>query len=264
MSKHFDKLLKMLKTRQEVTALGFSKEEIQSLASDMDKNLVISEDAADDDVENTINNAIETVIPVLKLAQASSFRIVSKLKKEMEDEKQRAEEEAAALKAKEEEEKRKADDEKRKADDAARRNEPDPKHEENDKKYDELKDMLKTLTDKMSSQDETIKKQNETITNLLRGNVKEKRKAILEAKIKDAGTLGKTYRRAFEKMEFKDDSEFDAFLSQFDEDYKDYEQDIANKRLERDRQVPDPNNPDNHEDKVEVMSDEDIDALADD
>ena len=253
MSKHFDKLLKTLKTRQDVTALGFSKDELKSLASDIDVNLEsIEETATDEDVENKIKEAIDGVIPMLKLAQMQASRIVAKKLKEQDDERKAAEEEAKNKKKDGNEE-----------EDKPVKITPNPIPEPAKKEDDELKSLIKALTDKMTKQEEALAKQNETIANLMKGNITEKRKAIVEAKLKDAGTLGKTYKRLFEKLDIKDDDEFNEFLEQIDEDLKDYNQDVANKLLEKQNPTP-PAAPGKKasEEKVEVMSDEDIDDLV--
>ena len=264
MSKHFDKLLKTLKTRQDVTALGFSKDELKSLASDIDENLNdIEETATEEDVENAIKTAIDGVIPMLKLAQMQASRIVAKKLKEQDDERKAAEEEAAR---KNEEDEKKAEEEPKKNNPnptpAPKPNDnPNPKPEEK-KEDDELKSLIKALTDKISKQDETIASQNARIESILSGSVKEKRKAVLESKLKGAGTIGKTYRRMFEKMDIKDDDEFENFLEQFDEDLKDYKQDVANELLTRQSAPPPSPDKSDDNDEVEVMSDDEIIAMA--
>lgn len=264
MSKHFDKLLKTLKTRQDVTALGFSKEELKSLASDIDENLdSIKETATDEDVENAIKVAIDGVIPMLKLAQMQASRIVSKKLKEQDDERRQAEEE--------DEKKRKADE--KPAEGTKNADEGKQKPAEEKKEDDELKSLIKALTEKVSKQDETIAKQNEAMAQLLAGNVKDKRKAILEAKLKGAGKYGSRKMREFERISFRDDSDFNDFLDEIDEDLEDikaerdslkakWEQDKANDELAKQTQQPPAPDKDSDKKDVEVMSDEQIIALA--
>jgi hypothetical protein len=259
MSKHFDRLLKTLKTRQDVTALGFSKDELKSLASDIDENLNAIEDTAtDEDVENAIKTAIDGVIPMLKLAQMQASRIVAKKLKEQDDERKAAEEEAARKK---EEEEKKAEEEGKKTPEKKPDDNPNPKPEEK-KEDDELKSLIKALTDKISKQDETIASQNARIESILSGSVKEKRKAVLEAKLKGAGTIGKTYRRMFERIDIKDDEEFDNLLEQLDEDLKDYKQDVNNELLARQTAPPPAPDKSVENEEVEVMSDDEIKAMA--
>lgn len=264
MSKHFDRLLKTLKTRQDVTALGFSKDELKSLASDIDENLnAIEETATDEDVENAIKTAIDGVIPMLKLAQMQASRIVAKKLKEQDDERKAAEEEAARKK---EEEDKKAEEERKRnnpnpAPEPKPNDNPNPKPEEK-KEDDELKSLIKTLTEKISKQDETIASQNARIESILSGSVREKRKAVLEAKLKGAGTIGKTYRRMFERIDIKDDEEFDNLLEQLDEDLKDYKQDVNNELLARQTAPPPAPDKSDENEEVEVMSDDEIKAMA--
>jgi hypothetical protein len=124
---------------------------------------------------------------------------------------------------------------------------------------------MKQLTDKLTKQEEAIARQNETISNLMKGNVREKRKAIVEAKLKDAGTIGKTYKRMFDKLNFEDDTQFEEFLEQIDEDLKDYKQDLANELLAKQNPTPPatPDKKDDEEEQVEEFTDAEIDALAD-
>lgn len=254
MSKHFDKLLKTLKTRQDVTALGFSKDELKSLASDIDVNLdSIEETATDEDVENAIKIAIDGVIPMLKLAQMQASRIVSQKLSKIEEERKAAEEEAIRQK---EEEKKKTEE------GAPNQSQPAPKPDEK-KEDDELKSLIKTLTDKISKQDETIASQNARIESILSGSVREKRKAVLEAKLKDAKTIGDIYRRMFEKIDIKDDDEFESLLEQLDTDLKSHKQDVANELLARQTAPPPaPDKSTENSDEVEVMSDDEIRAMA--
>ena len=52
-----ERVLKALKTRKDVAALGFSKDEIKSLASDMEQNLDFEEDAAEEGQKQSKSHA---------------------------------------------------------------------------------------------------------------------------------------------------------------------------------------------------------------
>lgn len=265
MSKHFEKLLKTLKTRQDVTALGFSKEELKSLASDIDENLdSIEETATEEDVENKIKEAIDGVIPMLKLAQMQASRIISKKLKEQDDERKQAEEEKR--KAKEEAAKKAAEEA------AKKKEEPVKPTEETEKEDEELKSLIKALTEKVTKQEEALSEQSKTISSLLVGNIKEKRRAIVEAKLTGSGKYGIRKKREFERMTFKDDSEFNAYLDEIAEDLEEIKQENAEilakeKQREADealakqqQQPPAPSK--EKEQEVEVMSDDEIDSIA--
>ena len=245
MSKHFQQLLKALKTSDEVKALGFNKEEIKSLASDMDKNLKIDENASDEDVESAIDEAVEHAIPFLKMAQKSSSRIVKK-----------------ALEKKKEDDDDDDDDDEPNDDD-----EPDgeekPKDGKKTKKErnraesedSEIKKMLTTIMKKMEKQDETI-------ANLRKGNTTDKRRAKLEKLLKDTGTFGKRTLRQFDKMDFEDDDEFEDFLDDVKADLEEANQERANAGLAKLGAVPTPDKG-GKEDKPEEITDNELDKLAD-
>lgn len=243
-----EKVLKALKTRKDVTALGFSKDEIKSLASDIDQNLDFEEDAAEEDVENGINTAIESIIPVLKLAQKASSRIVKKKLQEIEEQKAADEDEDD-----EQEDVQAVETPKAKV--KVKKTQKQPTED----KDDEVKTLLKSMMAK-------IEKQDEAINRMMNGTVTEKRKARLQERLKDAGTLGKTYLRLFDKMKFEDDADFEKLLNDAEDDLKAYQQDIADKGMEKMTQVP-PKPEEKEAEKeseVEVMSDEEIDAMVED
>ncbi len=70
---NLEKIMKILKTK--AASLGFNEEELK-VAAELISGRLNSEDASDDD----INAEVEAVMPILKVAQANSSRIVSKAK----------------------------------------------------------------------------------------------------------------------------------------------------------------------------------------
>lgn len=244
MSKHFQKLLKALKTSDEVKALGFNKEEIQSLASDLDKNLSIEENASDEDVESAINEAVDKAIPFLKMAQKSSSRIVKKAleKKKEEDEDDEDDEEPEDDDEPEEDKKPKG----KKSKKGSQRTESDES---------DIKKLLETFMKK-------IEKQDELIASLQKGNKTDKRRAKLEKILKDTGTFGKRTLRQFEKMDFEDDEEFEEFLDGVKEDLEEANQERANAGLAKLGVLPSPDGKDK-EKPTEEITDKELDKLAD-
>ena len=60
MNKHFQKVLKKLKTSKDVKALGFSRSEIKGIAAKIADNLDVEDNASDEDVDGAIDEAIST------------------------------------------------------------------------------------------------------------------------------------------------------------------------------------------------------------
>lgn len=241
MSKTFQKLLKALKTSDEVKALGFNKEELRSLASDMDKNLTLEENASDEEIESAVEEAVEAAIPFLKLAQKSSSRIVKKsLDKKKKDEEIEDEEDE--------------DDEEQDDDEPVVKKKTKKEHRKESNDDSEIKKMFDLLMKKIDKQDETI-------SSLRKANVKDKRRIELEKLLKDTGSFGKRTIRQFEKMTFENDDDFDEFLDEVMEDLKDANQERANAGLAKLGVVtPDKKT---KEEQVELMTEEELDKLAD-
>lgn len=68
------KVLKALKPK--VSALGFSKEEVESAAAHIASNLHLEEGASEEEVTNAINTAVDNAIPFLKVGQQAASRQV--------------------------------------------------------------------------------------------------------------------------------------------------------------------------------------------
>lgn len=253
MSKHFEKVLKALKTSDEVKALGFDKDEIKRLASNIDKKLSLEEDASDEDVENAIDEAVENALPFLKMAQSTASRIVKK--------------KLAKSKKDEDPDDDNDDDDQQVNDDDDDDNDDEPagKKSKKSKKNrqakpegdDEVKTMLKALLKK-------VEKQDETIANLRKGNTEDKRRSKLEKILKDTGNFGKRYLRQFDKMNFEDDDEFEDFLDEVKEDLEETNQERANAGLDKlgIKTAPTSKKGDEQE-VIEVATDEEVDKLAD-
>lgn len=247
MSKQFQKILKMLKTSEDVKALGFDKEEIKRLASNLDKKLTLEEDASDEDVESAIEEAIDSAIPYLKLAQSTASRIVKKKLSQLKKEEEETEDE----------------DEDDEPDDEVEDDEPTkpkkPKKPQTKPKEDnELKSMLKTILRKVEKQDETIE-------SLRTGNTRDKWRKKLEKAVENTGRFGKSKLRDFDRFQFKSEDEFEEFLDEVAEDLEETNQERANAGLEKLGLTTAPQRQKNDQgEKVEVATDEEIDKLADD
>jgi len=254
MSKHFQKILKALKTSDDVKALGFDKDEIKRLASSIDKKLNLEDDASDEDVENAIEEAVENALPYLKMAQSTASRIVkkklAKVKKDEDDDDEDDDDDDGEGSDDDED-----DDEPpvKKAPKGSKKQNRTSKSADDD---DETKTLLKSILKKMDKQDEVIAK-------LKSGNVADKRRSKLEKLLKDTGTFGKRYLRQFDKMNFEDDDEFDEFLDEIKEDLEETNQERANAGLEKlGLKTAPEGKKDGKQDVVEPYKDDELKELA--
>lgn len=239
MNKNLEKLLRELKTREEVKALGFNKEEIKSFASDLVKNLSVEEDASDEDVESAINTLIDDAIPYLRLTQRVSSRIVKK---------------AIEKKPKVEEYDGEEDVSEEDGEDEVVERKPAKRLRQKKTAEDELKASLKEILKKLEKQDETI-------AALRQGNVTDKRRERLNRLIKDTGTFGRRVLREFDKLAFKDEDDFEEYLEGVKEDLEEANQERANVGLAKLGAIPQQERQEKKED-VEQLSDREIEELA--
>lgn len=261
MSKHFQKVLKALKTSDDVKALGFDRDEIKRLASDIDKKLDLKDDASDEEVENAIEEAVDQAIPYLKMAQSTASRIVkkklSKPKKGEDDDDDDDDDDDEGGGSDDDDE---DDDDDEPNGKKAKKSKKSKKNRgsKSDDDDDEVKSLLKSVLKKME-------KQEETIASLRKGNVVDKRRAKLEKILKDTGKFGKRYMRQFEKMEFEDDDDFEEFLDDVKEDLEETNQERANAGLDKlgIKTAPEGKPGGQEEESTEVASDDEVDRLAD-
>ncbi len=255
MSKHFEKVLKALKTSDEVKALGFDKDEIKRLASNIDKKLNLEDDASDEDVESAIDEAVENAIPYLKMAQSSASRIVkkklAKSKKDEDDDEDEDDDDDTVDDDDDEDD----DDEPKGKSKKSKKSKKNRQTKSDDD--DDVKSLLKTLLKK-------VEKQDETIANLRKGNTEDKRRSKLEKLLKDTGSFGKRYLRQFDKMNFEDDDEFEEFLEEVKDDLEETNQERANAGLDKlGIKVAPTSRKDDEDEQTEVVTDDELDALAD-
>ena len=190
------KVLSILKPK--VSAFGFDKNEVKSIAAEIANNLNLEEDATDDDIDATITKSIDAVLPYLKLSQSQAQRVISDFKKKMDVDKQ-ADEKGN--------EKEKEKVEKSNTDNSALK---------------ELSESVKLLQQQLQRYES--EKQQAT------------RKTKLETLLKDAGTYGKAAIRNFERMKFDKEEDFDNFFAEIEDDLKNIKQEKANEEL--DENVP--------------------------
>ena len=72
------KILNILKPK--IASLGFSKEEREDVVTHIVSNLSVAEDASDEEINAAITTSVDAVIPMLRLSQSVSSRIVNDYK----------------------------------------------------------------------------------------------------------------------------------------------------------------------------------------
>lgn len=261
----FDKL------KPRVKALGFNSKELKSIATEIADNLLSESDASDEDVNAEIENRIDAVIPMLKVAQSRANREVSEWQKKhpvniedddegIEDDDEDKEEERPNVRTKS---KSKRKSPKSKEKDEEGEEEPEETKTKDEEKKDEMPEWAKAL---MQKQEEAAKASNEQIAALksqLDAFNAEKqtdtRKGKLDALLKDTGTFGTRTMKNFAKMKFDTDEEFEEFYKEVESDLKEFNQERADAGLKQMGGFPGGSSDNKNE---EVVTDAEIDAIV--
>lgn len=217
MKKHFRKVLEALKTSKDVKALGFSRRELKGVAAKIADKLDsdIKEDATDDEIQEAVDDAIDAALPFLQVSQAVSERRVQSYKD--------------AHPANEEDDDDNDDDDDEPVSRNSRKSQTSKKGKKGDVDDGEessLANALKPLMDKLDGMQSEI-------TALKSGNTANSRKAKLEKLLKNTGRFGERTLKAFNRMSFKDDEEFEDFYEEVESDLETENQERANRGLEK-------------------------------
>ena len=270
MDKKTKLVLELLKPKAK--SLGFTKEELEGVATKIANNLGLDDNATDEQLNAAATKEVDAAIFHLELAQSHANRLIQKKEEERkaaEDAARRkAEAEAAAKaaeerKAKEEAERKKAEEEERKK-----------AEEEGLKKFldsDFAKNMKAendTLSKQLREQQEAAKKAQEEFAafrdefNKMKAEkVKNDREKKLTKLLDGTGVFGDRVKKNFSKMTFDTDEEFEDFCSGVEEDIKAFNQERANVGLEQ-LSAPAASGAKATPKKAEPMTDAEIDALA--
>lgn len=238
MNKYLRKVLEMLKTNKDIKALGFSRRELKGIAANVADKLKLEEDATDEDVSEAISSAIDDVLPLLKLTQSAVDRQVQDYKRSTEDDDDDDD-----------------DDEKKEPN---RRN-PSQKNPKSKKDSDVADSAtlaaLKELT-------QVVTALQGEVNTLKTGNTTNSRRAKVEKLLTDTGKFGERQLRAFSRMSFKDEEEFEEYLEDLKEDIEAENQERADRGLGKLGNIPAPDKNQNNNKEEELMSDEDVKKLA--
>lgn len=247
MKKHFKKVLEALKTSKDIKALGFSRRELKGVAAKIADKLdsEIKEDASDEEVQEIVDEAIDAALPFLQFSQTvldsrvQAYKNAHPLREDDDDE----------------------DDDKDEPGSRKNRKSRVSKNKEEDNEGDDDSLVAKTLKQVMDKLDGM---QSE-ITELKSGKTTEGRKNKLEKLLKGTGKFGERTLKAFNRMSFENDDEFEDFYDEVEADLEAENQERANRGLER-LGAPDAtagaanNRSKKHND--EMMSDDEVKELA--
>lgn len=235
MNKYLRKVLEMLKTNKDIKALGFSRKELKGIAANVADKLKLEEDATDEDVSEAISSAIDDVLPLLKLTQSAVDRQVQDYKRSIEE-----------------------DDEDDDDKEPSRRS-PSQKNPKSKKDSDDADSAtlaaLKELT-------QVVTALQGEVNTLKTGNTTNSRRAKVEKLLTDTGKFGERQLRAFSRMSFKDEEEFEEYLEDLKEDIEVENQERADRGLGKLGNIPAPDKNQNNNKEDELMSDEDVKKLA--
>lgn len=235
MNKHYRKVLDALKTNKDVKALGFSRKELKGIAANVADKLQLEDDATDDDVSEAIGNAIDDVLPLLKLTQSAVDRQVQDYKRSNDD-----------------------DDPDDDDDDEPARRSPSRKSRKNEKDGDDGDSATLAAIKKLT---EVVSTLQGDVTALKSGNTTSSRRAKVEKLLANTGKFGERQLKAFSRISFKDDDDFEDYLEELKQEIEDENQERANHGLDKLGNIPAPGNkPEKKEE--ELMSDDDVKKLA--
>lgn len=222
----------MSKLRPKVKAFGFSKNVLKSIAAEIADKLDIEEEASDEDVNAKIDEAINAVLPYLPLIQSqanSQFDEWKKANTPNDD-----------------------DDDDSDLDDETK---PSNSNKSKGKKADDIPAWAKELI-------ESNKSLSEQLSAMKVEKVADVRRSKLEKLLKGTKSFGESKLRDFRRMKFDNDDEFDEFFSEVEEDLKVFNQERANAGLEKLGSPAIGSNAPKKDEKPEVLSEEEVKAIA--
>lgn len=288
-------VLDTLKPR--AAALGFNKEELESVADSISNNLVVSEESSEEQTTAAVSKAVDAVLPILQVSQRNASRIITKNREDMEkaekerkeaEAKKKADDEAKAKAEKEAKEKaeaeKKAEEERnakyeealKKAKGEEEVKEPETNNggspddylkllrEENEKLVERQNALLKDfkkLSDESKKREDAFKAFQDEFNTMKASRVRETREKRLADILKDTGTYGARIQKNYSRMTFDSDEDFDTFCNEISEDIKAFNQERANIGLEK-MGISASGGDTTRETKQEVMTDKEIDDLA--
>lgn len=241
MNKYFKQVLSALKTRKEFKALGFSRKEQKGIAAKVADKLDLKEDASDDDVSDAIDDAIDSIMPILEITNASADRRLNSYKEAHPDS---------------------TDDDDPDDDDPTPATGKTAKTKKSKEEKDDDKNMedspmfkaIKELTD-------TVKGMKGEISELKSNRTTDTRRSKVEEILKNTGKFGERNLKAFSRMSFKDDDEFEDYLDDLKADLEDVNKERSQDGLDALGHIPSTDN-DKGNKEPKIMTAEEVKELA--
>lgn len=255
MNKHFKKVLTVLKTKAK--QLGFSYQELKSVAAKIADNLELEDDASDEDVNSAIENAVDDAMEFLSVSQSAAQRAIAnyKAKHNVPDD---DDDDADGGDGDDDDTSNDGNGKKGKKN---RQQRQSPKSDEDTDDNNSTPAWAKSLTD-------AIKSLGDKVSSLERGKVSDGRRIKLQELLKDTGKFGERKLKDFDRIAdtFKDDEDFDQYFDEVSEDLDAYNQERADAGLSK-LGKPGAGSPHNkggdEPEKPAELTDEELDALAD-
>lgn len=226
--------------KPKVKQFGFTKKVAKSIAAEIADKLDIANDASDEDVGAAIDTAIDAALPYFSLIQSQANGLLEEWRKKHEkndDEDEGSDEDNSS--------------------DEASRNRPDKSTKTSGKTSGES-GQSKEMRDLMNA----VSALSKEIASMKEGKTMESRRSKLEALLKDSGSFGNRTLKSFSRMSFKDDDDYEEFLSGVKDDLEAFKQELAENGLSVMGNPPGGKG-ERQERHEEAFSDDEIDALAD-
>ena len=249
MKKYFKKVLDVLKTRKEIKALGFSRKELKGIAAKVADKLELKDDATEEEVTEAIDDAVDSIVPFLEVSQTVADRRLQAYK------------DAHPTDGDEDDD----DDLEDEPDDKKGRKSPSTKGKKGkNAEDDDESDLAKEIAKALAPFGETLNGLKGQIEELKNGKTAESRKARLEALVKDTGKFGERAIKAFNRMSFKTEEDFEDYLDEVEADLEAENQERSDKGLEALGKPVGavPGKTGGKKDDDEVLSDDEVKALA--
>jgi len=188
----------MSRLKPKVKAFGFSRRELKGVAARIADNLMLEDEASDEDINAAVDEAIDAVIPYLEAGRAYANRVINDSKKNGNE-----------------------DDDEEDGDNISSSGQSRKPGYNSDNSGDQEPPWFRTYRESMEKRFDALEG----------ASTAETRKGRLESILKDSGTFGKQILKGFAKMKFENDEEFDEYLSDVEDDLKAYNQELADKGL---------------------------------
>ncbi|MBQ8969171.1 MAG: hypothetical protein IJ064_05520 [Bacteroidaceae bacterium] len=216
MNRHFRRVLDVLKTRKEIKALGLSRKEVKGIAAKVADKLDLKDDATEEEVTEAIDDAVDSIVPYLEVVQTVADRRLQQYKD--------------AHPANDEDDDDEDDDT---MPGGEGRRSPSKKTGKKGNRQDEDdSELAKAIAKALAPFGESLNAIKGQMEELQKGKTADSRKARLEALVKDTGKFGERTIKAFSRMSFKNEDEFEDYLDEVEADLDAENQERLNKGLE--------------------------------